>query len=154
RQAPVTPANENRVPLVPEPGRQRPATVSGGLVVDPKTRTVSADGQSVRLTPKEYEILPLLSFPKGKNPTKEMILNHLYCGKDEPELKIIDVFVCKLRKKLALSAGNKRYIETVWGRGYRLCESAHLPQATPAASPKGLDDRSSAARLVADSASF
>jgi two-component system cell cycle response regulator CtrA len=63
-----------------------------------------------------------------------IILNHLYGGKDEPAIKIIDVFVCKLREKLSLSAGNKRYIETVWGRGYRLCEPTQL---TPAASPKG-----------------
>jgi two-component system cell cycle response regulator CtrA len=132
RQVSVTPADEDRIPPVPEPGQQQPATVMAGLVVDPNTRTVSADGQPVRLTPKEYEILELLSSRKGKTLTKEMILNHLYGGKDEPALKIIDVFVCKLRKKL--SAGNKRYIETVWGRGYRLCEPTQL---TPVASPRG-----------------
>jgi DNA-binding response OmpR family regulator len=156
RQVSLTPADEDRISPVPEPGQQQPAPAPGGLVVDPNTRTVSADGQPVRLTPKEYEILELLSSRNGKTLTKEMILNHLYGGKDEPALKIIDVFVCKLRKKLALSAGNKHYIETVWGRGYRLCDPTQLPQATPAAlppaaSPKGLDDRSSASRLVADS---
>jgi two-component system cell cycle response regulator CtrA len=39
---------------------------------------------------------------------------------DEPEVKIIDVFICKLRKKLADAAGGDNYIETVWGRGYVL----------------------------------
>ena len=56
--------------------------------------------------------------------TKEMLLDHLYGGKDEPELKIIDVFVCHLRKKLAQATDGKHYIETVWGRGYRLCAPA------------------------------
>lgn len=54
--------------------------------------------------------------------TKEMFLNHLYGGMDEPELKIIDVFICKLRKKLDAASGGQNYIETVWGRGYVLRE--------------------------------
>jgi len=74
----------------------------------------------VHLTGKEYGILELLSLRKGTTVTKEMFLNHLYGGVDEPELKIIDVFVCKLRKKLAQATGGKHYIETVWGRGYVL----------------------------------
>jgi two-component system cell cycle response regulator CtrA len=76
----------------------------------------------VHLTGKEYQMLELLSLRKGTTLTKEMFLNHLYGGMDEPELKIIDVFICKLRKKLATSAGGKNYIETVWGRGYVLRE--------------------------------
>jgi two-component system cell cycle response regulator CtrA len=69
---------------------------------------------------KEYQMLELLSLRKGTTLTKEMFLNHLYGGMDEPELKIIDVFICKLRKKLAAATGGKHYIETVWGRGYVL----------------------------------
>ncbi len=60
------------------------------------------------------------SLRKGTTLTKEMFLNHLYGGMDEPELKIIDVFVCKLRKKLSGATGGDNYIETVWGRGYVL----------------------------------
>ena len=78
----------------------------------------------VHLTGKEYQMLELLSLRKGTTLTKEMFLNHLYGGMDEPELKIIDVFICKLRKKLANAAGGKNYIETVWGRGYVLRENA------------------------------
>jgi hypothetical protein len=63
-------------------------------------------------------MLELLSLRKGTTMTKEMFLNHLYGGMDEPELKIIDVFTCKLRKKLANASNGKDYIETVWGRGY------------------------------------
>jgi len=62
----------------------------------------------------------LLSLRKGTTLTKEMFLNHLYGGMDEPELKIIDVFVCKLRKKLSVATKGENYIETVWGRGYVL----------------------------------
>jgi two-component system cell cycle response regulator CtrA len=80
----------------------------------------------VRLTGKEYCILELLSLRKGTTVTKEMFLGHLYGGKDEPELKIIDVFVCNLRKKLAQATGGKHYIETVWGRGYWLHDPAQV----------------------------
>ena len=80
------------------------------------------DGQRVHLTGKEYQMLELLSLRKGTTLTKEMFLNHLYGGMDEPELKIIDVFICKLRKKLSVATGGKNYIETVWGRGYVLRE--------------------------------
>ena len=65
-----------------------------------------------------------MSLRKGTTLTKEMFLNHLYGGMDEPELKIIDVFICKLRKKLAEATGGQNYIETVWGRGYVLRDPA------------------------------
>src|SRR5246127_5486782 len=93
---------------------------TGKLVVNLDTRVVWVDDQPVHLTGKEYGILELLSLRKGTTLTKEMFLNHLYGGMDEPELKIIDVFVCKLRKKLAQATGGSHYIETVWGRGYVL----------------------------------
>ena len=97
------------------------ATVrTGKLVVNLDTRQVSVDDHSVHLTGKEYGILELLALRKSTTLTKEMFLNHLYGGMSEPEIKIIDVFVCKLRKKLAQATGGNHYIETVWGRGYRL----------------------------------
>jgi two-component system cell cycle response regulator CtrA len=97
---------------------------TGKLVVNLDERVVSVDDQPVHLTGKEYGILELLSLRKGKTLTKEMIFDHLYGGMDEPELKIIDVFVCKLRKKLAQATGGSHYIETVWGRGYVLRDPA------------------------------
>jgi two-component system cell cycle response regulator CtrA len=93
---------------------------TGKLSVNLDTRVVEVGGQPLHLTGKEYGILELLSLRKGTTLTKEMFLNHLYGGMDEPELKIIDVFVCKLRKKLASATGGDNYIETVWGRGYVL----------------------------------
>lgn len=95
---------------------------TGKLAVNLDTKTVEVDGQRVHLTGKEYAMLELLSLRKGTTLTKEMFLNHLYGGMDEPELKIIDVFICKLRKKLASATGGDGYIETVWGRGYVLHE--------------------------------
>jgi two-component system cell cycle response regulator CtrA len=94
------------------------------------TRIVEVDGTPVHLTSKEYAILELLAMRKGTVLTKEMFLNHLYGGIDEPEIKIIDVFVCKLRKKLADAAGGTNYIETVWGRGYMLKDYEHSDDAT------------------------
>src|SRR3954469_11128988 len=93
---------------------------TGKLLVNLDSRVVEVEGQPLHLTGKEYGILELLSLRKGTTLTKEMFLNHLYGGMDEPELKIIDVFVCKLRKKLSTSTGGENYIETVWGRGYVL----------------------------------
>ncbi len=97
---------------------------TGKLSVNLDTRSVEIESKPVHLTSKEYGILELLSLRKGSTLTKEMFLNHLYGGIDEPELKIIDVFVCKLRKKLADEAGGENYIETVWGRGYVLKDPA------------------------------
>ncbi|SHE67467.1 two component transcriptional regulator, winged helix family [Ruegeria intermedia] len=93
---------------------------TGKIAVNLDAKTVEVDGQAVHLTGKEYQMLELLSLRKGTTLTKEMFLNHLYGGMDEPELKIIDVFICKLRKKLSNATGGDNYIETVWGRGYVL----------------------------------
>ena len=104
---------------------------TGDVVVDLDRRIVTADGKPMRLTPKEYRILGLLSLRPGVTVTKEMLLDHLYGGKDEPGLKIIDVFVCRLRKKLAQATVGNHYIQTVWGRGYRLCAPAEMPTLPP-----------------------
>ncbi|MDO9460265.1 MAG: response regulator transcription factor, partial [Alphaproteobacteria bacterium] len=70
---------------------------TGKLTVNLDAKTVEVEGHRVHLTGKEYAMLELLSLRKGTTLTKEMFLNHLYGGMDEPELKIIDVFICKLR---------------------------------------------------------
>jgi len=101
-------------------GHSQSIIKTGGVNVNLDAKTVDVDGKTVHLTGKEYQMLELLSLRKGTTLTKEMFLNHLYGGMDEPELKIIDVFICKLRKKLAEATGGKNYIETVWGRGYVL----------------------------------
>ena len=93
---------------------------TGRLSVDMTERTAAVDGVPVHLTGKEFGVLELLTLRKGTTLTKEMFLNHLYGGIDEPELKIIDVFICKLRKKLTTASGGDNYIATVWGRGYVL----------------------------------
>lgn len=93
---------------------------TGKINVNLDAKTVEVGGKTVHLTGKEYQMLELLSLRKGTTLTKEMFLNHLYGGMDEPELKIIDVFICKLRKKLAEATDGDNYIETVWGRGYVL----------------------------------
>jgi len=93
---------------------------TGRIEVNLDAKTVEVDNKPVHLTGKEYQMLELLSLRKGTTLTKEMFLNHLYGGMDEPELKIIDVFICKLRKKLAKATGGDNHIDTVWGRGYVL----------------------------------
>ena len=101
-------------------GHSQSIIQTGKISVNLDAKTVDVEGKPVHLTGKEYQMLELLSLRKGTTLTKEMFLNHLYGGMDEPELKIIDVFICKLRKKLSHACGGENYIETVWGRGYVL----------------------------------
>ena len=96
---------------------------TGRMAINLDAHTVEVDDKPVHLTGKEYGILELLSLRKGSTLNKEIFLNHLYGGMDEPELKIIDVFICKLRKKLSTATGGENYIETVWGQGYVLRDS-------------------------------
>jgi two-component system, cell cycle response regulator CtrA len=103
-------------------GHAQSVIQTGDLVVNLDTKMVEVGGQRVHLTGKEYQILELLTLRKGTTLTKEMFLTNLYGGMDEPEIKIIDVFICKMRKKLANVSLGKNYIETVWGRGYVLRE--------------------------------
>jgi two-component system, cell cycle response regulator CtrA len=105
-------------------GHAQSTITTGKFTVNLDTKTVDVDGKPVHLTGKEYQMLELLSLRKGTTLTKEMFLNHLYGGMDEPELKIIDVFICKLRKKLSEATGGENNIETVWGRGYVLRDPA------------------------------
>ncbi len=115
-------------------GHSQSIITTGKIKVNLDAKTVEVDGSRVHLTGKEYQMLELLSLRKGTTLTKEMFLNHLYGGMDEPELKIIDVFICKLRKKLSNATGGENYIETVWGRGYVLrdLEEASEPAAASA----------------------
>ena len=106
---------------------------TGRISVNLDAKTVEVEGKSVHLTGKEYQMLELLSLRKGTTLTKEMFLNHLYGGMDEPELKIIDVFICKLRKKLSEATGGDNHIETVWGRGYVLRDPVQKGEKTPRA---------------------
>jgi len=104
----------------------------GKMTLNMKEKVLLIEGKTVNLTPKEYAILELLALRKGATLTKEMFLNHLYGGIDEPELKIIDVFICKLRRKLSRLLGDENCIETVWGRGYILKDPVsqnHNPDA-------------------------
>ena len=101
-------------------GHSQSIIKTGDIEVNLNGKTVEVRRNTVHLTGKEYQMLELLSLRKGTTLTKEMFLNHLYGGMDEPELKIIDVFICKLRKKLSEATGRENHIETVWGRGYVL----------------------------------
>jgi len=114
-------------------GHSESAIRIGKLVVNLDTRIVSIDDQPVHLTNKEYAILELLSLRKGTTVTRENLLDQLYGGMDEPELKTFDVFICKLRKKLAQATGGSHYIETVWGNGYVLRDR---PPQSRTATPK------------------
>jgi two-component system, cell cycle response regulator CtrA len=104
-------------------GFSQPTLNVGPLALNLSSREVLVDGRNVHLTGKEYAVLELLTLRKGVVLTKEAFLNHLYGGMDEPEVKIIDVFICKLRKKLA-QAGAGELIGTVWGRGYVMRDPA------------------------------
>src|SRR5271155_3449713 len=113
-------------------GHAQSVIQTGDLVVNLDTKTVEVSAARVHLTAKEYQMLEMLALRKGMTLSKEMFLNQLYGGMEEPELKIIDVFICKLRKKLATASGGRNYIETVWGRGYVLREPSPNEERIPA----------------------
>jgi two-component system cell cycle response regulator CtrA len=117
-------------------GHSQSVIKTGKLTVNLDSRMVEVESQPLHLTGKEYGILELLSLRKGTTLTKEMFLNHLYGGIDEPELKIIDVFICKLRKKLSTATRGENYIETVWGRGYVLRDPAGENTSEPSPEPE------------------
>src|SRR5665213_1651440 len=110
-------------------GHAQSVIKTGDITVNLDAKTVEVNGAHVRLTGKEYQILELLCLRKGTTLTKEMFMNHLYGGMDEPELKIIDVFICKLRKKLSVAGGRADHIQTNWGRGYLLSDPHHIEAA-------------------------
>jgi two-component system cell cycle response regulator CtrA len=113
-------------------GHAQSVIQTGGLIVNLDSKTVEVDGARVHLTGKEYQMLELLSLRKGTILTKEMFMNNLYGGMDEPGSKIIDVFMCKLRKKLSNASDGMEYIETAWGRGYVLREPREDEARIPA----------------------
>jgi two-component system, cell cycle response regulator CtrA len=113
-------------------GHAQSVIQTGDLVVNLSTKTVEVNGVPMYMTAKEYKILELFSLRKGMTLTKDMFLNHLYGGMDEPERKIIDVFICRLRKKLASASNGKDYFETVWSRGYRLRDPSEDEARHPA----------------------
>ena len=112
-------------------GHSQSIIETGDISVNLDTRSAAVGGVPIHLTPSEYKVLELLSLRKNTVLTKEMCLNHLYNGLKEPEVKIIDVFICKLRKKLAM-AGADNLIGTVWGRGYVLREPSDDEARIPA----------------------
>src|SRR5260221_6429751 len=110
-------------------GHAQSVIKTGEIAVNLDAKSVEVGGAPVHLTGKEYQLLELLALRKGSTLTKEMFLNHLYGGMDEPEQKIIDVFICKLRKKLSDANNGQHHIETVWGRGYTLRDPVDTAQA-------------------------
>ena len=104
----------------------------GDLAVNLDIKSAEVDGERVPLSAKEYQLLELLALRRGTTLTKETFLNHLYGEMDEPEAKIIDVFVCKLRKKLAAYTQGQNYIETVWGQGYLIRSADKTPERAAA----------------------
>ena len=110
-------------------GHAEPTIRTGKLALDLGGRVATVAGRLLHLTRKEYDVLELLSLRKGRALEKDFFLNHLYDGLDEPEPKIVDVFICHLRKKLAKATGGEHYIETVWGRGYMMRDPEPCTQA-------------------------
>ena len=105
------------------------ATVAvGNLEVDLNRHLALVDGEQLPLTGKEFRIVEFLALRKGSVLSKTAFLSHLYGGMDEPEPKIIDVFICKLRRKLELAGARGVSIDTVWGQGYILKETEALSQ--------------------------
>ena len=110
-------------------GHAQSVITIGDMVIDLDCKLVHVNGQRIHLTGREYQTLELLALRKGKTLTKDIFLSSLYGGMDEPGAKIVDVFICKLRKKLAPATDGRHVIETVWGGGYVLREAGEAAVA-------------------------
>lgn len=99
----------------------------GENVFNPVTGTIVSPSMTVVLTMKEAEIFAALTERPETICTKEMLMDRLYGGRDEPDMKIVDVFVCKLRRKLSRALGETDVIQTVWGRGYQFIQQGFVP---------------------------
>lgn len=109
-------------------GHAKSTLTAGPLELCLESREVRVSGQPLHLTPKEYALLELLMLKRGVSLTKGACLNHLYGTEEEPELKTVDVIVCRLRKKLA-AVGLPSLVQNVWGCGYKLADQAAAPVA-------------------------
>lgn len=118
-------------------GHAQSVITVGDLVLNINEGTVDVGGARVMMTGREYSALEALALRKGKLMTKEMIFDSIYGGMDEPEIQIIDVLICKLRRKIAVAADGRNYIETMWGRGYKLTEPPLCPPPPPPGRPVG-----------------
>ena len=103
-------------------GQEMPETLCGGrLSVDPVQRLIRIDGHPIGITEMEYRVLELLAFARNNVVTRSMLLKHLYRrSDDQPQPKIIDVFISKLRKKLRSASSGAEFIETIPQRGWIL----------------------------------
>lgn len=125
----------------------------GPMSLDIGQRTLTINGERVHLTGKEFDLLQLLMVRRDVLVTKEAILDRLYGGRDEPEPKIVDVFVCKLRAKLRPS-GADRHLRTVWGQGYSVTTEAG-PSTTQVQGQTWLETRmASILKFLADEGSY
>ena len=99
-----------------------PPTLCGGrLAVDQVQRLIRIDGHPIAITEMEYRVLELLAFARNNVVTRQMLLKHLYRrADDQPQPKIIDVFISKLRKKLRNASGGAEFVETIPQRGWIL----------------------------------
>ncbi len=121
-------------------GLAEPIITVGKMSIDLKGRSATTGGQTIPLSKREFSILELLSLRKGRVVSKETILDHLYGGMDEPDMKIVDVFVCKLRAKIAKATGGEHYIGTAWGSGYKLEQPPEpAPETARSAVPSGVE---------------
>ena len=103
-------------------GGEMPESLCGGrLAVDQVQRLIRIDGHPIGITEMEYRVLELLAFARNNVVTRAMLLKHLYRrADDQPQPKIIDVFISKLRKKLRMASGGAEFIETIPQRGWIL----------------------------------
>ncbi|GAC1346353.1 MAG: response regulator [Acetobacteraceae bacterium] len=102
----------------------------GALTLDVSRQSVTAAGVPVRLTATEFALLHLLMQRRNTVVTKEAITAHLYRAGTEPEPNVIEVFLCKIRRKLA-KAGLTGVISTVWWRGYTIRDPVGASPAEP-----------------------
>lgn len=103
-------------------GQASGQTTIGPVTLDMPGQRVLVHDRPVHLTRTEMLFLEFLMIRAGRCCPKGAILDHLYGGLDQPDQKIIDVFLCKIRRKLAVAGAPQDFVQTVWGRGYMIAK--------------------------------
>lgn len=110
-------------------GAATPRFAVGGLLLDIEAQTVAMNGEEMRLTRLEYQLVEFLALGANIVRSKEAILAHLYFLDDEPHSRVVDVYVCRIRREILRLGGDPTMLETVWGRGYVLRDAQPVPSA-------------------------
>jgi DNA-binding response OmpR family regulator len=93
------------------------------LWLDPESRRAGRDQREISLKPREFDLLLFFMRHPGRTWTRDQLLDRVWGPSFTGDSRTVDLHVRRLRAKIEEDASDPRFIETVWGVGYRMCEA-------------------------------